>query len=152
MDLAAFITLLEAYRDTRYLFVADGVEHDVRVDRRNPAAEAWLTRRGTGGAGFITADNPRSHRRTEAENAAARAGLAAAVRGHGFDALPHTGAALDGAWPAEQGLLVPGMPLDDLLELAESFGQNAVVWFAPGRPARLVPTRILLDAFGDGLD
>jgi hypothetical protein len=151
MDLGGFIRLLEAYRDTRYLFVADGVEHDVRVDRRNPAAEAWLAGRRSTHAGFITADNPRSQRLSEAENAAARLRLAAAVRAHGFDALPHTGASLDGAW-SEHGLLVPGMPLDDLLELAESFGQNAVVWFAPGRPARLVPTRILLDAFAEGLD
>ena len=152
MDLGGFIRLLEAYRDTRYLFVADGIEHDVRVDRRNPAAEAWLGGRRSIHAGFITADNPRSRRLTEAENAAARVRLAAAVRAHGFDAVPHTGAGLDGAWTPEHGLLVLDMPLDDLLELAESFGQNAVVWFAPGRPARLVPTRILLDAFGDGLD
>src|SRR5215467_2182295 len=40
LDLAAFIRLLEAYRNTRYLFSADGVEHDVRIDRSNPAAEA----------------------------------------------------------------------------------------------------------------
>ncbi|KGM31153.1 hypothetical protein, partial [Inquilinus limosus] len=60
MGLSEFIRLLEAYRDTRYLFIADGVEHEVRIDRRNPAAEAWLAGHGATGAGFITADNPRS--------------------------------------------------------------------------------------------
>lgn len=147
MELAALIRLLEAYRDTRYLFVADGVEHDVRIDARNPAAEALLAGRGVAGAGFITADNPASRLRPLAENEADRARLADAVRRRGFDAMPHTGAALEGGW-AEHGLLVLGMPLADLAALAEAFGQNAVVWFAPGEPARLVPTPVLLAAFG----
>ncbi|WP_051249360.1 DUF3293 domain-containing protein [Inquilinus limosus] len=146
MDLAAFIRLLEAYRDTRYLFTADGAEHEVRIDRRNPDAEAWLAGRGVTGAGFVSADNPGSRLAPAAENAAARQRLAEAVRRRGFDAVPHTGAGLDGAWPPEQGLLVLDMPAADLVALAEEFGQNAIVWFGPGRPARLVPTRLLFEA------
>ncbi|OWJ56071.1 hypothetical protein, partial [Inquilinus limosus] len=88
MGLSEFIRLLEAYRDTRYLFTADGAGHEVRIDRRNPAAEAWLAKqgalgRGAAGAGFISADNPRSRLTPGAENAAARQRLAAAVRGRG---------------------------------------------------------------------
>ncbi|WP_225773662.1 DUF3293 domain-containing protein [Inquilinus sp. Marseille-Q2685] len=145
MGLSEFIRLLEAYRDTRYLFAADGVEHEVRIDRRNPAAEAWLAGRGAAGAGFVTADNPRSLLASPAENAAARQRLAEAVRRRGADSVPHTGAGLDGAWPPEQGLLVLGLPVAELTALAEEFGQNAIVWFAPGQPARLVPTRLLLE-------
>ncbi|MGO1079887.1 DUF3293 domain-containing protein [Inquilinus sp. CA228] len=146
MDLAGFIRLLEAYRDTRYLFIADGVEREVRIDRRNPEAEAWLTGRGAAGAGFVSADNPRSLLAPEAENEAARQRLAEAVRRRGADAVPHTGAGLDGAWPPEHGLLVLGLPVAELTALAEAFGQNAIVWFAPSRPARLVPTRLLFEA------
>lgn len=148
MGLSDFIRLLEAYRDTRYLFAADGAEHEVRIDRRNPAAEAWLAGRGAAGAGFISADNPRSRLAPAAENTAARQRLGEAVRRLGADAVPHTGAGLDGAWPPEQGLLVLGLPVTDLVALAEDFGQNAIVWFAPGEPARLVPTRLLLEALG----
>lgn len=146
MDLAGFIRLLEAYRDTRYLFAADGAEREVRIDRRNPEAEAWLAGRGVAGAGFVSADNPRSRLVPAAENDAARQRLAEAVRGRGFDAVPHTGAGLDGAWPPEQGLLVLDIPVADLTVLAEELGQNAIVWFAPGQPARLVPTRLLFEA------
>jgi hypothetical protein len=146
MDLSDFIRLLEAYRDTRYLFAADGAEHEVRIDRRNPEAEAWLAGRGAGGAGFVSADNPRSRLAPAAENAAARQRLAEAVRRLGFDAVSHTGAGLDGAWPPEQGLLVIDLPVAELLALAEEFGQNAIVWFTPGQPARLVPTRLLFEA------
>ena len=146
MDLSGFIRLLEAYRDTRYLFAADGAEHEVRIDRRNPEAEAWLAGRSAAGAGFVSADNPRSRLVPAAENDAARQRLAEAVRRHGADAVPHTGAGLDGAWPPEQGLLVLGMPTADIVALAEEFGQNAIVCFAPGEPARLVPTRLLLEA------
>jgi len=146
MDLAGFIRLLEAYRDTRYLFAADGAEHEVRIDRRNLAAEAWLAARGAAGAGFITADNPRSRLTPAAENDAARQRLAEAVHRVGADAVPHTGAGQDGAWPPEQGLLVLGQPVADLMALAEEFGQNAIVWFAPGHAARLVPTRLLFEA------
>ncbi|MGK9235998.1 DUF3293 domain-containing protein [Inquilinus limosus] len=146
MDLAALIRLLEAYRDTRYLFTADGAEHEVRIDRRNPDAEAWLAGRGVAGAGFVSADNPGSRLAPAAENAVARQRLAEAVRRRGFDAVPHTGAGLDGAWPPEQGLLVLDMSAADLVALAEEFGQNAIVWFGPGRPARLAPTRLLFEA------
>ena len=146
MTLSDFIRLLEAYRDTRYLFAADGAEHEVRIDRRNPLAEAWLAGRGAAGAGFVSADNPRSRLVPPAENDAARQRLAEAVRRLGADAVPHTGAGLDGAWPPEQGLLVLGLPMPDLVALAEEFGQNAIVWFTPGEPARLVPTRLLFEA------
>lgn len=148
MDLSGFIRLLEAYRDTRYLFAADGAEHEVRIDRRNPQAEAWLAGRGAAGAGFISADNPRSQLAPAADNEAARQRLAKAVRRRGVDAVPHTGAGTDGAWPPEHGLLVLGLPVADLIALAEEFDQNAIVWFAPGRPARLVPTRLLFEALG----
>jgi hypothetical protein len=146
MDLSGFIRLLEAYRDTRYLFAADGVEHEVRIDRRNPEAEAWLAGRRAAGAGFISADNPRSRLVPAADNAAARQRLAEAVRRRGAESVPHTGAGLDGAWPPEQGLLVFGLAVADLVALAEEFGQNAIAWFAPGQPARLVPTRLLVEA------
>ncbi|WP_342241680.1 DUF3293 domain-containing protein [Inquilinus sp. OTU3971] len=145
MSLSDFIRLLEAYRDTRYLFAADGVEHEVRIDRRNPEAEAWLAGRGATGAGFVSADNPRSRLVPAAVNDAARQRLAEAVRRRGAGAVPHTGAGLDGAWPPEQGLLVLGLPVAELTALAEDFGQNAIVWFAPGQPARLVPTRLLFE-------
>ncbi len=148
MDLSGFIRLLEAYRDTRYLFAADGVEHEVRIDRRNPEAEAWLAGRGAAGAGFVSADNPRSRLVPTAENETARQRLAEAVRRRGAVAVPHTGAGLDGAWPPEQGLLVLGLAAADLVALAEEFGQNAIVWFAPGQPARLAPTRLLVEALG----
>ncbi|KGM33054.1 hypothetical protein P409_17950 [Inquilinus limosus MP06] len=62
--------------------------------------------------------------------------------------MPHTGAGQDGAWPPEQGLLVLGLPVAEFTVLAEEFGQNAIVWFAPGQPARLVPTRLLFEALG----
>jgi hypothetical protein len=148
MDLSGFIRLLEAYRDTRYLFAADGIEHEVRIDRRNPQAEAWLAGRGAAGAGFITADNSRSRLTPAAENAAARQRLAEAVRRLGADAVPHIGAGTEGEWPPEQGLLVVGLPVAELIALAEAFGQNAIVWFAPGEVARLVPTRLLLEVLG----
>ncbi|MGF6226832.1 hypothetical protein QFZ27_000787 [Inquilinus ginsengisoli] len=148
MDLSGFIRLLEAYRDTRYLFAADGIEHEVRIDRRNPQAEAWLAGRGAAGAGFISADNPRSQLAPAADNEAARQRLAEAVRRRGVDAVPHTGAGTDGEWPSEHGLLVLGLPVAELTALAEEFGQNAIVWFAPGQPARLVPTRLLFEALG----
>jgi hypothetical protein len=146
MRLEDLIRLLEAYRDTRYLFTTDGVEHEVRIDRRNPEAEAWLAARGAAGAGFVTADNPRSRPTADAENAAARQRLIDAVRRRGAASVPHTGAALDGGWPPEHGLLVLDRPVRDLVALAEEFGQNAIVWFAPGQPARLVPTRLLFEA------
>lgn len=148
MDLSSFIRLLEAYRDTRYLFTADGAEREVRIDRRNPEAEAWLAGRGAAGAGFVSADNPRSRLVPAAENEVARLRLAEAVRRRGAESVPHTGAGLDGAWPPEQGLLVLGLAMADLVALAEDFGQNAIVWFAPGQPARLVPTRLLVEALG----
>ena len=101
IDLSSFIWLLEAYRDTGYLFATDGVEREVRIDRRNPEAETWLAGLGVVGAGFGSADNPRSRLVPAAENTAVRLRLAEAVRRRGADSVPHTGAGLDGAWPPE---------------------------------------------------
>jgi Protein of unknown function (DUF3293) len=142
MSLAKFIALLG------YLFQAEGIEYEVRIDQRNPIAEAFLRQRNAAAGIFMTAMNPRSRIRTVAENAAATDRLEAELRRRGHDFLPHVGKAIEAAWPHERGLFILDMPEGEAAELAELFDQNAIVAVSADRPARLVLTRIMLREFG----
>jgi hypothetical protein len=140
--------LCQAYEATEYR-AADGAgEAGVRIGRASPALDALLNRHGAGSGVFVTAWNPRSERTDPAANEEAAARLAAEVAGLGLRALPHHGVPDDADWEAEQGLFV--LDLDDAgaVALAERYGQNAIVCYARGRPARLVATRL----FGASLD
>jgi hypothetical protein len=148
MSLAGFIALLEGYRDTRYLFQAEGIEYEVRIDQRNPIAETFLRQRGATAGIFMTAMNPRSRIGTVSENAAATTRLEAELRRRGFDFLPHVGKAIEAAWPHERGLFILDMPEGEAAELAELFDQNAIVAVPTDGPARLILTRIMLREFG----
>lgn len=81
-----------------------------------PLGECWV----------ITGHNPFSEPRTDAENHAANARLAAVITDAGAEAVPVDGCAADHSW-CEPGFAVPAqVPLDVVRRWARDFDQHAV--------------------------
>ena len=129
--------LLQAYRATRYIVVDNGVGAEATVGVR--------LGRGRRGAGTARRPVRRVHHRLEPPQpaAAARGNEAAQQRLEDVlraraDRLPAAsrGVGPDPAWEPEHGCWRSICHLAEAVELAEAFGQNAVVLVEIGQPAR----------------
>jgi Protein of unknown function (DUF3293) len=132
--------LLAAYRATSYTVLPEGIA--VRIGAESADLDRLMARLGARSAVFVTAWNPASRPTDPAENAAAGAALAREVEERGWRALPQEGRGDAGDWPPEPGLLVLDLDRAAALDLALRYGQNAVVWCEPGRPAELLLTEL----------
>ncbi len=127
-----------AYRNTVYRVFprgrADGAGSlDLRIGPADPGLTDLLCREGVRGGAFVTACNPGSQRVTDTANERAQQALARAVARAGLTSLSAVALDPEGNWPAEPGLVILGIGLDEALRLAARFGQNALVWLEAGR-------------------
>jgi hypothetical protein len=125
------------YRATDYGVEDAHLVCRLRIDEPCETLSHWLRSQGYAAAAFITAWNPRSESRPEAENREAQRTLEHAIEDLGLPALVAVGRAQVGAHH-EPSLMVPGLSLEAAHALMPRFGQSAFVWFElpPGR-ARL---------------
>ncbi|MEX2207190.1 MAG: DUF3293 domain-containing protein [Myxococcota bacterium] len=128
----------DAYRATTYRAALDGVRVVIRIGERTPGLDAPLRSRGVSRWAFVTAANPHALRLPDDENARSHAELVGAVTEQRFDFVAGESLADDGIWPAEQSLLILGIPESVALALARRFAQEAIVVGEPGQIARLV--------------
>ena len=135
--------LLQAYLATRYIVVENGVWTEATIGMRSAAVDAVLARHGARSGVFITAWNPRSQPQQRAVNDAAQQRLEDVLRARRIACLPHLGVGPDPAWESEHGALALDWNLDDAVQVAEAFGQNALVLVEIGQPARLVQTVLM---------
>jgi hypothetical protein len=133
--------LRPAYLQTSYVVLVPSRRVAARIGEPSAALDAVMARHGAASGVFITAANPRSEKRTAEENAAANRELAAAIAAQGKQALPHEGVADEGEW-LEKGFFVLGLEREPALELAERFGQYAVVFCEIGRKPALLFSRL----------
>ena len=136
--------LVAAYRAADYVVREPHVV--IHVGEPNGALDALVAQ--TGGAAFLSAANPGSERRSEAENGRLAAALREAVEGAGWRCLEGEGRDPGGAWPAEPSLLVLGILRKEAVEIARRFGQNGFVWCERGAAPELVLVakwRLVLD-------
>ena len=89
-------------------------------------------------AAFITACNPGSRPRAQAQNAAAAQALEGLVDAAGYPRYRAEGRDPEGRLPPEPGLLVLGIHRDNAAALGRLFGQNAVVFVERGRAPELL--------------
>jgi hypothetical protein len=132
------VTPWDAYHRTTYRVFEGDSEIDIRIGGAPPALDRLLANRGAATWAFVTAWNPGSNELPSAENRARQRELTDTVERHGWPALPGVGIGDDGAWPAEESLLVLGIPRDRALALARRFGQAAIVFGERGGVAELV--------------
>jgi glycine/D-amino acid oxidase-like deaminating enzyme len=85
----------------------------------------------------VTAANPRSEKKSAAENAAALALLDQVIAAAGYPWRAGEGREPDGAW-AEPSRLVMGIYRENAEALGRLFGQNAIVFVEKGAAPELV--------------
>ena len=137
--------LRREYERTRYV-VLDDTGHgraSVGVGETSPELDAVLDGYGASSGVFITAWNPRSVVTDQDDNDEANDRLEADLDALGSVILPHIGVGYDPEWEPEHGFFA--LDLDEVaaLELATSYGQNAIVVAPRAAPARLVLTALM---------
>ena len=128
--------LLAAYHATAYVVCLDTVQWPaIHIDAPLPTALQAVV--GSQAWGFITAWNPRSRPRGEAENLAAQRELLASLQDHDerVALYPAIGIGVEG-WH-EPSLFVVGPTCPTLDIMAARFGQAAYVYGVGHDPARL---------------
>ncbi|MEQ8710237.1 MAG: DUF3293 domain-containing protein [Rhodospirillales bacterium] len=131
--------LLEAYAQTEFHVFSDP-PLVLRIGARNNAMQDLFARTGSSSAAFVTAWNPYSEPRTEAENIRAQDQLMREVHDAGYSHVPGEGRDPSGLWPGEASLLISGISRPEAEALGQRYGQNAIVWVG----SELVPELVLL--------
>ena len=131
----AQLALLLAYENSDYVVFEPRLV--LHVGEPNAALDELLESHGERSAAFLTASNPGSKPRSEAENQAANRKLLESQRALSRTCLEGEGRAPDRGW-AEPSFLVLGIALAEAESLGRSFGQNAIVFCEKGRAPELV--------------
>src|SRR6185369_12040878 len=128
--------LERAYREADYAVLEPPFV--LHIGERSAELDALLERSGAPAAAYLTAANPKSERKSAAENRAALAELEKALAGANYSRCPAESRDPRGEWPPEPAFLVPGLPRFEAAALGRRFGQNAVVYAWKGSAPRLV--------------
>jgi hypothetical protein len=130
---------IEAYLTTDYSIWGDR-RLVLRVGQRNDDIAVLYQKYDVSSAAVLTAWNPYSEPRSDAENKAAQDELISEINRLGLRHEPGHGADSAGKWPPEPSRLVLGLDLDTATWLGRQFRQNGIVWVS----ANAVPTLVLL--------
>ena len=130
--------LIQAYLNTHYH--VDEFEHPIRISRHSDELHRVLENQNADKWAYITAFNPCSNLLPDAENSDRHEELRARLSD--FHVMEGEGRDPNGAWPAERSFLVIGISLEHAVDLAQEFGQRAIVFGEKGEVARLVETSV----------
>ena len=132
--------LLEAYRATAFIAIVNGQEIAASLDQPCPELDRVLLEHRAKVGVFITAHNPRSELQSDPKNQTANLKLEQVLRERSLDFFAHVGR--NGTW-SEEGFFVLDLEPDAAIDLAETFGQFAVVTLELGQVARLQLTSLV---------
>jgi hypothetical protein len=100
----------------------------LRIGQRNDDLAALYQKYAVSSAAVLTAWNPYSERRSDAENQNAQVELISEIDRLGLCQEPGHGADPSGKWPPEPSRLVLGIGLETAQSLGRKFMQNGFVW------------------------
>jgi uncharacterized protein DUF3293 len=129
--------LLSAYEHADYVVFADP-ELVLRIGEPSPRLDALLEAEGATAAAYLTAANPRSEPRTDAENRSAGATLDELLASAGYPRYAGEARDPENRHGPEPSVLVIGIYRANAATLGRLFGQNAIVFVEKGRPPELV--------------
>jgi hypothetical protein len=130
---------IKAYLATDYSIC--GTSHlTLRIGQQNQDLAALYQKYAVSTAAVLTAWNPYSQPRSDAENETAQRELISAIDSLSLRHEPGHGADPTGKWPPEPSRLVLGVDLETAATLGRRFRQNGIVWVS----ANAVPTLVLL--------
>ena len=127
-------TLLKAYRGTAFIAIVKGQELAAFLDQPCPELDRVLLEHQAKFGVFITAHNPRSELQSDLENQTATLKLERVLRERSLRFFAHVGR--NGTW-SEEGFFVLDLEPDAAIDLAETFGQFAVVTVSLGHVTEL---------------
>jgi hypothetical protein len=128
--------LLIAYRNTDY--IVHGFLEPIRIGEVSAEADEFLVKKGYTDWAFLTAFNPMSFELGDLENELRNHRLAKCLAG--YDVLTGEGKDRAGIWPPEASFFIAGITFQKAVELAQQFGQRAMVYGKIHQPAELVET------------
>ena len=128
--------LLAAYEAADYVVFVEP-ELVLKIGEPSRRLDALLEHEGATTAAFVTAANPRSEKRSAAENAAALALLDQVIAAAGYPWRAGEGREPDGDW-REPSRLVMGIYRENAEALGRLFGQNAIVFMEKGGAPELL--------------
>ena len=130
--------LSSAYSQTRYIIeLGAAVSVGLQPGHACPDLDAWLLAHELESLYLITACNPRSQLCSEAQNQVAMQRLSEALQQRNWRCWPARNEALANDWPVEPSLAVVDCPLPAVLQLAEQFGQYAILEHPRGQSSQL---------------
>ena len=129
--------IVAAYRTAHYAVLASP-ELVLRIGEPSPRLDALLEAEGATAAAYITAANPRSEPRTDAENRSAGATLDELLASAGYPRYAGEARDPDNKRAAEPSVLVVGIYRANAEALGRIFGQNAIVFVEKGGAPELV--------------
>jgi len=128
--------LIEAYESADYVVFAEP-ELVLKIGEPSARLDALLETEQSSTAAFVTAANPRSEKKSAAQNAAALAVLDQVIAAAGYPWRAGEGREPDGSW-REPSRLVIGIYRENAEALGRLFGQNAVVFVEKGAAPELL--------------
>ena len=131
--------LLKAYNETEYRLLLEPVIVLV-PGQTSSAADDLLNSLGSSSGIVMTAYNPMSVTKTEAENDQAQSQLIQDINLQGFNYLPAEGVGMDGLWPPEPSIFICGLNSTETNDLAVKYQQAAFVEIQIGSLAKVVIT------------
>jgi len=128
--------LIAAYEAADYVVFAEP-ELVLKIGEPSARLDALLETEQSSTAAFVTAANPRSEKKSAAQNAAALAVLDQVIAAAGYPWRAGEGREPDGSW-REPSRLVIGIYRENAEALGRLFGQNAVVFVEKGAAPELL--------------
>ena len=128
--------LIEAYESADYVVFAEP-ELVLKIGEPSARLDALLETEQSSTAAFVTAANPRSEKKSAAQNAAALAVLDQVIAAAGYPWRAGEGREPDGSW-REPSRLVIGIYRENAEALGRLFGQNAIVFVEKGAAPELL--------------
>ena len=128
--------LKAAYEEADYVVFTEP-ELVLKVGEPSARLDALLESAGATTAAFVTAANPRSEKKSAAENSAALAVLDQLIAAAGYPWHAGEGREPAGSW-VEPSRLVIGIYRENAAALGRIFGQNAIVFVEKGVAPRLL--------------
>ncbi|NDU86858.1 MAG: DUF3293 domain-containing protein [Ferrovum sp.] len=134
--------LLTIYQGSDYRVIDEGGgEFVMHIDVPCPELKALMVRQEAATALFISAWNPASVLRSDADNQAAQYQLEAQLKAQGNQVFYGIGEDPQGDCPGEPCLLALNWSRSDALALARHYGQNAILWMEADGVPRLLLSR-----------
>jgi hypothetical protein len=127
-DCSAGGDLLAAYRAAHYKVSGTAKPFVLHVGHRSDELALVHLANGAICSAFITAWNPRSVVRSEADNLASQERLEAELAAIGATLMAGIGEDPAGVWPGEPSVLAVGISRSEAERAGRKFGQRAIVW------------------------